>query len=331
MQASAHEGNLPRLRTQLSQWQSQNINISISQEDSLDFKPSASEREEVHKALNLPYPPGPHREPEDIDPIYFMLNQLMIQAARKNQVKVIRYLLEEWQWPVSRVAIWRAMATYSFAVLELFQEFGWDINEPVSANQCSILRYAMLCTFIFFFKNLHDTSALFANRSRRVVNNETCVRWCLTHGAGPNSKNVGKNIDVLTQAGAYAPVPVLELLAMYGGDFRCSNALHRAALGGLGFSTEEQRIEVLAWLLQDGRTGTDINQREYEFLWIDSWREHSMETALHCAARSNALGCVRFLLEKGIDSELRNSHGQTARDIAVDRGHLEAVKILDGL
>lgn len=56
-----------------------------------------------------------------------------------------------------------------------------------------------------------------------------------------------------------------------------------------------------------------------------------METALHCAARSNALGCVRFLLEKGIDAELRNSHGQTARGIAVDRGHLEAVKILDGL
>lgn len=194
-----------------------------------------------------------------------------------------------------------------------------------------MLCYAPFSIFHFFFFFLHDTSALFANRSRRVVNNETCVRWCLTHGAGPNSKNVGKNIDVLTQAGAYAPVPVLELLAMYGGDFRCSNALHRAALGGLGFSTEEQRIEVLAWLLQDGRTGTDINQREYELLWIDSWREHLMEAALYCAARSNALGCVRFLLGKGIDAELRNSHGQTARDITVDRGHVEAVKILDGL
>lgn len=120
MHVSAHEGNLPRLRTQLSQWQSQNINTSTSQEDSLGFEPSASEIEEVHKALNLPYPPGPYREPEDIDPIYFMLNGLMIQAARKNQVNVIRYLLEEWQWPVSRVAVWRAMATYSFAVLELF-------------------------------------------------------------------------------------------------------------------------------------------------------------------------------------------------------------------
>ena len=96
MQASAHGGNLPRLRTQLSQWQSQNINTSISQ-DSLGFKTSASEREEVQRVLNLPYPPSRHREPEDIDPIYFMLNQLMIQAARTNQVNVIRYLLEEWQ------------------------------------------------------------------------------------------------------------------------------------------------------------------------------------------------------------------------------------------
>ena len=67
MQASAHGGNLPRLRTQLSQWQSQNINTSISQ-DSLGFKTSASEREEVQRVLNLPYPPSRHREPEDIDP-----------------------------------------------------------------------------------------------------------------------------------------------------------------------------------------------------------------------------------------------------------------------
>lgn len=68
-----------------------------------------------------------------------MLNRLMIQAARKDQVNVIQYLLEERWWPVSEVAVWRAMATYSLAVLELFQEFGWDINEPVSAYQCSIL------------------------------------------------------------------------------------------------------------------------------------------------------------------------------------------------
>lgn len=65
-----------------------------------------------------------------------MLNRLMIQAAKKDQVNVVQYLLEERWWAVSKIAVQRAMATYSFAVLE----FGWDINEPVSAYQCSILR-----------------------------------------------------------------------------------------------------------------------------------------------------------------------------------------------
>ena len=140
MEASANDGDLPRLQAQLSQWESQHMDSSISLEERLGFKPYQAEIEEVHQALDLPFPPGPDREPEKIDPIYFMLNRLMIQAAKKDQVNVIRYLLEVRRWPVSRFAVRRAMATYSFAVLELFQEFGWDFNEPVSAYQCSILR-----------------------------------------------------------------------------------------------------------------------------------------------------------------------------------------------
>jgi len=63
---------------------------------------------------------------------------------------------------------------------------------------------------------------------------------------------------------------------------------------------------------------------------MDSWRRDTMETALHCAVGSNALGCVRFLLEKGIDTGLRDFQGKTARDLAVEMGYHEAVKILDG-
>lgn len=134
---------------------------------------------------------------------------------------------------------------------------------------------------------------------------------------------------MLSHAGAYASIPVLELLAAHGGDFRRNNALHRAALGGVGYNAEE-RIEVLAWLLQDEKIGIDINQREYEFSGIEWWREKTMETALHCAVRANALGCERLLLEKGIDAGLRGSYGRTAEDLAVEEGNHEAVKIFDG-
>lgn len=50
-----------------------------------------------------------------------------------------------------------------------------------------------------------------------------------------------------------------------------------AARGGLGFSTEEQRIEVLAWLLQDRGNRVDINQREYEFLWMSGLLEGTFD------------------------------------------------------
>ncbi|ODM21295.1 hypothetical protein SI65_04348 [Aspergillus cristatus] len=113
-----------------------------------------------------------------------------------------------------------------------------------------------------------------------------------------------------------------------GSEDESSNALHCAAHGGVGYSTEEERIEVLAWLLE--KTGIDINQWKHEFSGMESWRRDTMETALQCAVGSNALGCVRFLLEKGIDAGLRDFYGKTARDLAVEMGNHEAVKISDG-
>lgn len=125
------------------------------------------------------------------------------------------------------------------------------------------------------------------------------MRWCLTDGADPNSHNVGKNIDVLSHVGEYAVIPVLELLAAHGGEFRCSNAaLHCAAHGSVGYSTEEEPIKILAWLLL--KTGINMNQRKHEFSGMESWRREMMKTALHCTVGSDALGCVRSLLEMGL-------------------------------
>lgn len=125
-----------------------------------------------------------------------------------------------------------------------------------------------------------------------------------------------------------ASTSMLKLLAAYGAKFHQSNTLHRAAQGGLGVKTEDGCLEVLQWLLREG-SDICINQREYEFSGMDMWEEMSMWTALHFAVSSNALVCARFLLENGIDARLQDKRGRTARDLAVELGHEEAVGLLD--
>jgi hypothetical protein len=135
MQRSANHGELAQLQSQLARWEAEITGDSISQADHLGFMPMPAERYEVYGSLGRTYDPD-----EPVELICIMLNRLMIQASRQNQVDVIKYILDERRWPVSRIAVQRAMATCSFGVLEVFQEHGWDINEPVKFGYCPILR-----------------------------------------------------------------------------------------------------------------------------------------------------------------------------------------------
>lgn len=151
IQVSANDGDLQRLQAQLSQWESQITSNNITQADAdhLGFKPSVQEKEEVYCILNRSYPHSDaDHKPTDL--VSLMLNRLMIQAARKDQVHVVRYILQEGGWSISRIAIGRAVNTYSFGVLECFQEHGWDINEPVREHQCSMLRCVLGLVYSYY-------------------------------------------------------------------------------------------------------------------------------------------------------------------------------------
>lgn len=52
------------------------------------------------------------------------------------------------------------------------------------------------------------------------------------------------------------------------------------------------------------------------------------DTALHDAARRGHGGCVKLLLDAGVDSTLRNNSGMTALDLAVSAGFPEATGLL---
>lgn len=125
-----------------------------------------------------------------------------------------------------------------------------------------------------------------------------------------------------TFAGGCARLPILRLLHAYGADFRRSNSLHRCA-------ERDNRVETLQWLLDEA--GVPINQRELEYD-TELFLAHAgceLGTALHCAAWGNTLHCMRFLLERGIDVNIPDMRGRTARDKAMETGHDDAVALLD--
>jgi ankyrin repeat protein len=84
----------------------------------------------------------------------------------------------------------------------------------------------------------------------------------------------------------------------------------------------------MRWLLDE--KGFPIDQREFEYdteLFGDR-QSNELGTALHIAAETNSLDCLRFLLERGIDAELPDTLHRTAEDRARKYEHQEAVSIL---
>lgn len=123
---------------------------------------------------------------------------------------------------------------------------------------------------------------------------------------------------MLSSAGEYAPIQTLQLLVTHGADFRRSYALHEAAK-----QKDDQRVDVLCWLLDEA--GFPVNQRKLEY--DDRWGD--MNTAFHCAVQANSPKCVRALLERGADMTMLNYWGNTARDIALRWKREDVLEILD--
>ncbi|OQE36680.1 hypothetical protein PENCOP_c011G06002 [Penicillium coprophilum] len=294
MLASAREGHLMELKEFLRTWDTERTDegAPATSKDILWFKPSILEQFDIFNELNRP-----KENTKRIHTNWYIHNRILVEASQKNQIHIVEYLLEQRDCPITSRAIQRAMMTDSFGVLEFFLAHGWDINQPIQNNLCTILR--------------------------QVVFSENRVRWCLEHGANPNARSKDKTKDVLSHAARYASLSTLKLLDNYGADFARSNALHGAVQG-----RSQTRIEIMQWLLDE--KAFPINQREFEYdmeMFADR-QSNGLTTALHVAAETNSLCCLRFLLERGADANLADTLGCTAEDRARKREHQEVVAIL---
>ncbi|KAJ5371848.1 ankyrin [Penicillium concentricum] len=294
MLAAARDGQLGELQNHFKTWDTERTEegAPATSRDHLWFKPLVSEQLEIFNELNRP-----KENTKKIHTDWYIRNRILVEASQKNRVNVVEYLLEQRDCPITSRAVQRAMMGNSFDVLELFLSHGWDINQPIQNNICTILR--------------------------QVVSNENRVRWCLEHGANPNARSKDKIKDVLSHAACCASLSTLKLLDDHGADFARSNALQAAVKG-----PSERRMEIVRWLLDE--KAFPINQREFEYdmeMFADR-QSNGLATALHIAAETNSLDCLRFLLERGADAKLPDTLACTAEERGHKREHQEAVSLL---
>ncbi|KAL9035578.1 MAG: hypothetical protein Q9180_004790 [Flavoplaca navasiana] len=214
-------------------------------------------------------------------------------AARYDHLSTVSMLLDK-RFRVSYHDVLPALANRSMAMLQVFLNHGWNINQNMGPSVAPALTH--------------------------VLKDEEMVRWFVTHGADPNRARQSWPTPMETAANK-ASLDVIKILVDHGGRVYPSNALPAAA------RTDADRTEILAYFLANG---APINMMEYEF--DDDTRKTfgvmGFGTALHHAARRGNEQTVRFLLKQGAITDLKNSLGKTAMQYAQENDHPAIVTLL---
>jgi ankyrin repeat protein len=93
--------------------------------------------------------------------------------------------------------------------------------------------------------------------------------------------------------------------------------IDHAGLTPLHFAAKDGNLEVVRFLIDE--CDADVNH----------CAKSDMFTPLHQATENNYVEVVKALLQRGAKSDCRDSRGFTARNVAVKRGHLQAIEVMD--
>ncbi|KAL2869729.1 ankyrin repeat domain-containing protein [Aspergillus lucknowensis] len=222
------------------------------------------------------------------------LSNIMMQAVQDNFPEIISTLLSHGQPIYNSYAI-QAVRSKATGVLNTFMEHGWDVNQPMGELSPTVLAYAV-----------HD---------------EELTTWLLDHGADPN-KQCSIDLTPLSWAVEEASFNTIKLLFNRGADVHKGEPLHHA------INRKSEIVEVLALLLERGAL---VNGKQYENHY-NSWRLFffmGLGTALHQAAWLGKVDAVRYLLEQGADTSIKDATDRTPLDWAVNSNHPEIVAILE--
>ncbi|KAJ6088408.1 Ankyrin repeat protein [Penicillium sp. IBT 16267x] len=232
--------------------------------------------------------PNPRSEDFDICDFY----GVMIEAIKRDDAQFIKELFHR-GLPMDPLYAFEALEAKSKSALEIFIQYGWDINQSMSELCPSVLGNA--------------------------IENEEMTAWLLDHGADPNN---GCAIDLtpLSCAVKSAPISVINLMLSRGGDVQKGQVLHHA------IERRSETIEVLKVLIENG---APINATMYQDHY-PSWRLFyfmGLGTALHKAAELGKVDVVRYLISEGADLSIKDANGRTAMECAQIRGQSEVMKV----
>lgn len=144
------------------------------------------------------------------------------------------------------------------------------------------------------------------------------VKYLLEHGADPNANLRGDLYTALEIGAMFASPAVLDLLLMQGAQAEHRSALNKAASSG--------RLDILGLLLDKGAAIDAIPDNENV---ADLVHQSGIGTALHDAAEAGKADAVQLLLDRRANKFVKDTAGQTAREVALKKGHHECAKLLE--
>ena len=154
------------------------------------------------------------------------------------------------------------------------------------------------------------------------MDDQHLVRWLLDRGIDLN-KRCDWDLTPVSAAVKNGTLSTFKLLLKRGADLRCGQLLHWAIL-----RTKADAVVFVDWLLRLGLPINAIRYKEDRAAWIELWPV-GMGTPLHHAVENNREEMVNYLLWRGVDREVKDSLGRTARNFAMTAGNRRLVQLLD--
>ncbi|RMD43045.1 hypothetical protein DV735_g2099, partial [Chaetothyriales sp. CBS 134920] len=241
----------------------------------------------IHEISLLPFNPSKY------------LGSSIYLAAENEHHKTVEYLLKHGA-PITSAVVAVATELRDTEMLQLLLRYGWDIDMTISPATPSAMALQ--------------------------IEDDELTRWFLDHGASPNT-TCGLDMTPLSVAVQFGSVATIEAMFEHGGCVEHGQLLHYAVRRDL---PDHMRVLELV-LAKYPSPATAVNQIMYQERLRSYYQQRALAlgTALHEAAGAAArkrdkLETVKFLVERGANPLIRDSHGEIPLQRA-ERMHHQAV------
>ncbi|RTE85062.1 hypothetical protein BHE90_000427 [Fusarium euwallaceae] len=256
------------------------------------------------------------------------LTSALSACVENGKLDMVKYLLEQESAPLTSLSPTKVWSKFSIPLVELLIAHGWDINQQAPRGP--------------------------TDRCRRLVDlachDQDIIAWLVDHGARVDGGEY--EYEMFPQ-----PAPLLETCALQGsvstfkylqerGARLGRRTLHlaagaAAALGvdpkvegdgtadasesAMNKEAERKRakLEMLRFLVEDVKL--DVNAMDTD---IPHHARHLGTPICYAASKVNGGVVVRWLLEKGADSSIKNMEGADAEYVAKDHGCEKPLEVL---